>query len=322
MYTFDQLAVIVKEHGDPDSLSTVKRRIEAWHQRDGLLPEPTRPPIPGKRGRGPLVFPELAARAVLSLNRWRHRVSGVESARGYLWLEGFDYLAIEPEAELQRAHAQIWDELRSLLPSLPPAPDTAIDGKRREDILDELDTNVTAPAAAHFGLSEAVFATLPGILGLYNPNELEDLDKNLVINSYDTTVQPLFTSMIEFIKAQFGPILRPDDEATVRNADGPVYDTLANLGIAKWLSTSIDLVFVRAVWQFICLATDIPDSFLDDRIRLFTLFLRQFRDTSYDRRSPWVVAQIVAVLGAMLTPEQRSSFVHYVQEQKATLHPS
>jgi hypothetical protein len=236
-------------------------------QREGLLPEPTRPAIPDKRRRGSLIFPEEAARVVVSLNHWRHRVSGVESARGYLWLEGYDYLTIDPEAELQTAREQVWNDLRSVAPSLPLAPDTPHDKEQREHILDELDTNVTARAATSLHLSETLFATLPVIFSLYNADEWQDIER---VDSENL----LLKSLWGLVNALSGPVLRADDEEIVTSADGPVYTMLADFGIPKWESYAVDWRFVRSAWQFICLASDIPEHLHNDRVRLFALFLR------------------------------------------------
>jgi hypothetical protein len=95
MYTIDALI----RHAAAEGVSVTRRQIEEWN-RDGLLPPATRPSVAGKPGRGPHLFPDPAPAAVLWLAQWRRRIGTPAIARGWLWLEGYDYSGYDPPTQL------------------------------------------------------------------------------------------------------------------------------------------------------------------------------------------------------------------------------
>src|SRR5205085_2851140 len=93
MHTIDRLQEYAKRHG----VEVSRRQIEEWH-RAGLLPPASRPPVRGKRGRGPFVFPDPTPDVVVSLGQWRRYMTGDDAAKVWLWLEGYDHLRVDSDA--------------------------------------------------------------------------------------------------------------------------------------------------------------------------------------------------------------------------------
>ena len=162
IYSAEDLVAIAAEA----RLEVSTLQIGEWH-RAGLLPARVTPPGPKKRGRPRLFFPEPAPDAVFRLARWRRWVSGDKNARSWLWLEGFDYLDLDPDEEFAAWLKREWSEYRKTSPSLPKSPEAPIDPERREKILDEFDANYVEPESDKLGVPPEWFATHPALLGLY-----------------------------------------------------------------------------------------------------------------------------------------------------------
>lgn len=142
-YTIEELVELIVAEGE----RVTSRQIREWH-RDGLLPAPTREKIPGQgKGRAPYRFPEPAPAAVATLAMERRYMKSAEDAKLWLWLEGFDYLDVDPYERLQNWLVRSWEEeIRIKVPSVPHLPNVEhVDDDRRAQIDEELDRNVLRP---------------------------------------------------------------------------------------------------------------------------------------------------------------------------------
>ena len=188
MYNMEELAQAIKTAGDKEHLPTIQRRIKSWYEQE-LLPAPTRPPIPGKRGRGPLVFPEPAHDAVLWLAQHRRFIDGADVAKFWLWLEGFDYIAVDLNHVVSAHCAHAWEQAQTKIPSLPPIED-ALHAPESwgNKALDDVDKNITTPALERSDLApgELERITLRSAqLGLFHGRE--DLLKRRYDDGADTS---------------------------------------------------------------------------------------------------------------------------------------
>lgn len=138
-------------------VTITQRQIDEW-QRAGFLPAPTREKLPGQgRGRAPYQYPDQALDAVIWLGTHRRFIDGDDVASFWLWLEGFDYIPIDPIMFLLAEVYQDWNNLRASIPSLPNIKeilDHGWDDTRIEDVLNEWDAIVTVPALASGALDD------------------------------------------------------------------------------------------------------------------------------------------------------------------------
>lgn len=113
-----------------------------------LLPEST-PSDQKGRGRPRLLYPEIAGDALIWLGRYRKFIDGDDVARFWLWLEGFDYVQVDPGAVVLQRIQVLWQEMqREGMPSLPDIATVAEHGipeNLRETLLDELEERVAYP---------------------------------------------------------------------------------------------------------------------------------------------------------------------------------
>lgn len=96
-------------------------QVDEWIQ-DGLLP-PAEPTSSGKklRGRPRKLYGEQAFKAVCWLGEHRaHIKTGADTVRFWMWLEGFDYVQVDPSDVLLASIQRAWAEMQVDIPSLPP----------------------------------------------------------------------------------------------------------------------------------------------------------------------------------------------------------
>lgn len=315
LYTAEDLAEIATHFGL--ELSTLQ--VGEWH-RAGLLPSPVRPPGPKKRGRPRLYFPEPTPRAACSLARWRKRVSGDDNARAWLWLEGFDYIELDPDREMAAWIEREWSGYRKTCPSLPESPDTPIDPDRRERILEELDENYTGPESEKHGVPVEWLAMHPALLGLFSEKEWRGLER-LGVGEPPSEVKPsekLMAGLYESGKSLLGGLPYSKDEMlTDATGDPGLFALLSLPGLAR---ISIDWACVRAMWQFVCIVTNISEApMLAEQVvfpgwRRLARWLRKYRYYVYSHYEPWYVAAILAMVSNAIPDELRREIVRAVQD--------
>jgi putative transposase len=161
------------------------RQVQEWH-RAGFLPRPIRAKLPGQgRGRAPYRYPEPAPEAVAWLATHRRAIAGEDAVRLWLWVEGFDYVTVDPDAIFAARALALW---RGVQRNLPRLPDLAIAAERDvtadepDALLDELDRNVTTPLYEAGRLSEwelpriTFGATFLGFVPIFHPEDTRDGD--------------------------------------------------------------------------------------------------------------------------------------------------
>ncbi len=102
------------------------RTLRAWDHEEGLLPEHiSTAASAARRGRPQVQFPESAAGAVQALARWRRYVNDTETARVWLWLEGYDYLPVDTvqlQGSVIRWIDGVWEQLQQEIAPLRGVP--------------------------------------------------------------------------------------------------------------------------------------------------------------------------------------------------------
>jgi len=151
MYTIEELISIAESHG----VNVSRRQVEEW-SRQGLLPPPSRPGVPGRRGRGQKLHPDPAPDVVAWLGRWRRDIEGVDRVKIWLWLEGYDYLDIDPPLILRLWCIDQWADWQKRLPELPALADALVPEMQRDTLLDVFDERVTRPLIAAGCTQDAV----------------------------------------------------------------------------------------------------------------------------------------------------------------------
>jgi hypothetical protein len=138
-------------------VEVTQRMIDEW-QRAGFLPAPTRQKVPGQgRGRAPYQYPDHTLDVAIWLGTHRRFISGVDTTRFWLWLEGNDHVHIDPIMFLLLEILLAWDDLRTSIPSLPDITQVVEHGlsdDQVDHILDEWDAAITVPALASGELYE------------------------------------------------------------------------------------------------------------------------------------------------------------------------
>ena len=316
MYGVDDLIRIASDA----NLKVSAVQIGEWH-RAGLLPDTVQPPGPRRRGRPRLFFPEPAPRSVCSLARWRRSVNGDENARGWLWLEGFDYIEIDPDKEFAAWLDREWTEYRKTCPPLPETPKTPVDPERREAILEELDANYTKPESEKHGIPAEWFATHPALLGLFSEEEWQKLEEYGVgrydDNSDRSSPNPLLAGVHEAGQYMFGDLPYDRGEMLAGPANAPAL--LAAVGLPGLARGSIDWPCARAMWQFVCIATNVYDAPelaeqpAFHQWRAVGGLLRKVRYHAYSHFEPWFVAAILAAVCKIIPERQRRELIHAVE---------
>lgn len=314
-YTAEDLVRIAAEA----RLDVSTLQVGEWH-RSGLLPAPVTPPGPKKRGRPRLLFPEPAPDAVCRLARWRRWVSGDRNARGWLWLEGFDYLELDPDKEFAAWLKREWAEYRNTVPSLPESSEAPIDSERREKILDEFDEKYVKPESDRLGVPAEWFATHSALLGLYSAQEWRGLERQGVREPPDE-VQPseaLLAGMYEGGQSLLGRLPYNKDEMLAGPAGDP--GLLSVMGLPGLVKEPIDWPVVRAMWQFVCIVTNVHDApelaeqIQFPRWRPLAAWLRKVRYHAYSHLEPWYVASMLATVSKVLPNRQRREILKAVEE--------
>lgn len=284
------------------------------------MPDPVKPPGPKKRGRPRLLFPDPTPDAVCRLARWRRWVSGDENARGWLWLEGFDYLNLDPDREFAAWLTREWAEYRKTSPSLPESPETPIDSERREAILDEVDANYTKPESEKHGVPPEWLATHVALLGLYSDEEWRGLEKQGAGES-PAEVSPsemLLAGMYEGGRSLLWSLPHSTDELVAGSDGDPGW--LGLVGLPELAREPVDWPVVRAMWQFVCIVTNMYDAPEWARQAEFAqwrslgVWLRKVRYHAYSHFEPWLMVAILAAVSKVLPEKQRREILRAVEE--------
>lgn len=315
IYGIDDLVRFAKDA----NLEVSPLQVGEWH-RSGLLPDPVPPPGPKKRGRPRLFFAEPTPRVVCSLARWRRLVTGAENARGWLWLEGFEHLGLDPDAEFAAWLRREWAEYRKTFPSLPESPEAPIDHERRETILDEFDANYVKPESDKHGVPPEWFAAHPALLGLYSKEEWRGLEKQGAPEPSDEVKlsEALLAGMYEGGQSLFGRLPYNRDEMLTGPSGDPAF--LSVVGLPGFAREPNDWSVVRAMWQFVCIVTNVHDApevaeHIDfPRWRPLAAWLRKVRYHAYSHFEPWYVATILASVSKALPENQRREILQAVVE--------
>jgi hypothetical protein len=124
-------------------------QFDDW-KRDGLVPAPVSPTLTGRRGKGRprLLYPDTAVEALVWLGTHRRFIDGVDVAHFWMWMEGFDYVEVDPQAVLLSRIQAAWRMAQGHMPSLPDiaaAAERGIADSERDSALDEFDAHVVEP---------------------------------------------------------------------------------------------------------------------------------------------------------------------------------
>lgn len=234
-YEVEELVKMAKERG----VRVTTRQIGEWH-RQGLLPPPA-PQARGKPGRPRLRFADPTPDVAVWLGRYRRTVGSAERARLWLWLEGYDYVGVDPqqlERSLQMGVQTIWSALCTALPGLPPLDAGPPNDDQREVIRDLVDPFVSSPlieAGRLTGVTEATAATR-AVLG--------DAD--------DTADDDMFSYVRRMLRADDHEGHLPEITAVdlPQGANVPMAQQLLDsLSLQRLAQRPIDVHRVRLLWR-------------------------------------------------------------------------
>jgi hypothetical protein len=260
-HTIEGLREYAKGHG----LEVSRRQIEEWH-RAGLLPRAHRTKVPGKEGRGPLVFPDPTPDVVVSLGRWRRYVTSNAVAKVWLWLEGYEHLGDNSEALWRMVKEWItaaWPVLQEMLPGLPDmSTRAAATEEQKGDVLDALDNLVRPPMKDRHPSPHAITATVlltAAALGL-------DVRDNWIV-AHETddaaetqTTDPSSLVGSRLLRALFtaGRTPLPDSSLLPADLPLPITDMLPVFSLPRLVHRPVDWTVIRLVWRAVCVITDAP----------------------------------------------------------------
>jgi hypothetical protein len=250
-------------------------------------------------------------------------VNGNENARGWLWLEGYDHLDLDPDIEFAAWLKREWAEYRKTCPSLPESPETPIDDERREQIFEEFDENYTKPESEKHGVPIEWFAVHPAILGIaqwteYQGEEWQKLEAQGFEDESGTSSKPLLAGVYEAGQHLFGALPYSKDELLAGPSGSPEW--LAFVGLPGLAREPIDWACVRAMWQFVCIVTNIYEipEFAEHvefpGWRQLARWLCRFRFYAYSHFEPWFMATILATVSKALSGKMRREIVQSLEQ--------
>lgn len=262
VHTIKELRDYAKDRG----VSVSRRKVEEWH-RAGLLPPASRPPVKGQRGRGPLMFPDPAPDAVVTLGRWRRYMTSDETAKVWLWFEGYDYIPVDigkVEQSLSTVFLTGWTALQQAIPGLPDTPSTKPTERQEEAILDALDQSVMQPMLRnHESIDASVAAAMMGaaVLGLDVQDGWNDMHKDedgqYVKGDPDSFADSTVARAI--FASQHTPL---PDTPLLHHLPGGVSDVLAAASLINF-PANVDWDRIRLGQYAFCLYTDEPCPYPD-----------------------------------------------------------
>ena len=245
MYTFKEAIKRIEAAGG----KVTYEQLRHWENR-GLLQV-----VKGKStgGRPPKMLAEESLRAALALSNWYSVVRNPEAAKILLWLEGFDYLDVDPAAIVQRLRSELYKDLKHKIPSLPPFEEIDPEYPIMDQVLLEIDENFTRRGLADLG------GLLPLVLGMIpNPEDFEIEQKYSSL--FESEFEDPLPSALDMLLATQIKTLKKIPEVRDYLRDGTVGNPVAirELGMAmvRGKLEEVDWEFVRALWTLFSLAAD------------------------------------------------------------------
>src|SRR5215213_5945751 len=131
MYTFKEAIELIKVAGAEATYDQLRHWVGL-----GLLEV-----VEGRSrgGRPPKMLTEESLRAAISLSQWYRFVRNPEAAKILLWLEGFDYVDVDPVKIIERLRNELYEDLKRKIPSLPPFEEIDAESPLMDRVLREID---------------------------------------------------------------------------------------------------------------------------------------------------------------------------------------
>lgn len=236
MYSVNQLATLS---------GASNRQIEEWN-RAGLLPTPTRPPVPGLHGRGPLRFPDPAPRVVQWLKEHRQSIGNVHHTKLWLWLEGYNCVDVDIEqlqADITATGAAVWISLCGSVPTLPASASTSVGEPTMTAIESDIKQGIVDPITRDRGTETGRIAGMMVAAAV---------DARPRPNGTDTPVALLQALMsIQHRSAGHLPV------DGINPVDCPALSELLEaLCIPATIERGFDIHHARLLWRMICAFVD------------------------------------------------------------------
>lgn len=315
---------------DPD---ISPRTIKAW-QQEGLLPEPTRAPVPGqKRGRAPYRFPSETAAIVHSLARWRRYVAGADQAKVWLYLEGYNHVAlpIHPlfyDGWIVQALIRGQEKLPALChigilyPTSDVPPEANVKLQGGEEICDDIDRYIISPLDEKRASSNTLKAiALLGIgfyLGWQFPDETGEFirieDCYGFSNNYQVLINAALTELLDIPTSVAMPFSDTEILQILESINltqiAANYIRRPNL-VLRWYGRrqallprlpAVNWPVVRRLWQRVCQITDPPLQENLTRIQTIPELLTALRRLAYRRDNNAIITVIVLGLVSSIEP--------------------
>lgn len=239
------------------------RQMREWHAC-GLLPAARRDGSAGQsRGRPSLLLPPLAVSAAWSLKHIRRYVDGTETALGWLWLEGFDYVPKQPDELLTGflgLRQELWERMRSEVPALHGIGEEIPAGTRRGVILDQIDEAWTRDILKSDApeIARAKLGLMLSMLGLVTADDLAMWEE---IAARDNEAGAAYRGLFEQAVRENGKFNSLPPIPAEMLDDRSLIAALPLFSFAGQEYQEINWEVIRGLWQGLCRATD---AWLDD----------------------------------------------------------
>ncbi len=241
-------------------------------------------------GRPPKMLTEESLGAAISLSRWYRVVRNPEAAKILLWLEGFDFVGVDPVRIAQRLRAELYEDLKVRIPSLPPFGEIDPDSPLMDRVLREIDANFTKRGQADFG------GLLPLLFGMI-PNP-EDFDLEHRYSSlFGNELEDPLPSALDMLMATQSEMLKETPEFRgYMNSGAAITPAMMRDG---WLAMvhgnlqEVDWGFLRTLWQAINLTADVASELWEsgmvdeeDRLEAKSVINLRYELYARERESP------------------------------------
>jgi hypothetical protein len=205
-------------------------------------------------GRPPKMLTEEGFGAAISLSNWYRVVRNPEAASILLWLEGFDYVGVDPVKIVQKFRNELYEDLKRKIPALPSFEEIDPVSPLMDRVLREIDQNFTRQGLADLGgLFPLLFGMIP------NPGDFEF--EQAYNRLFEGELEDPLPSALDMLMATQTDTLKeiPEIRTFMKsgNAISPAMMRDGWLAMVRDNLEEVDWEFVRAFWRVFNLAADV-----------------------------------------------------------------
>jgi hypothetical protein len=239
---------------------------------------------------------------VIWLGRWRRRVHGVDAAKVWLWLEGFDYVDIQASRLKNAVDAwlvAVWVAFQAIFPGLPELTQEAPDEEAQDEILNEVDRQVGLPLQRQ-GRRQGIVQQTGVVAAALGSNVAEPEE-----DAFSAAIQ-----LMRAVARDAPPMPEVPEELRQVVDLKTIYDLMS---IPKLVREGIDLERVRLIWRGMGAMDDLShepgsiDSVLPPDAQPFVPAIRYIRGHLYGL-DPRMVVVMVSALSRLVPRELGSKY--------------